>query len=149
MKKIIAVMAIVLVIGAFVAFQNKEKFAGLINSNESSETSSLNSPTTSSVPNTNGSYKDGSYTGVVGSASQYGDIQVKVIISGGKITDIQYLQFPSGGGHTAEVTAMAKPALKQEAITAQSASINVVSGATQDTEGFIQSLQSALDQAKS
>ncbi|CAN5298325.1 hypothetical protein BH10PAT1_BH10PAT1_2740 [soil metagenome] len=146
MKKIILVIVIVLLLGGFVVFKNL---------GESSETTEENNmmgaamPSASSMPMMNYNYKDGTYTGSVGSASQYGDIQVKVIITGGKITDIQYLQFPDGGGHTAEVTAMAKPALKQEAITAQSAKINTVSGATQDTEGFIQSLQSALDQAKS
>ena len=131
MKKIIAVIAIVLILGGFVVFH-------------------MNMPMDSSMPMSSSvAYKDGIYTGSVGSASQYGDIQVKVTISGGKITDIAYLQFPSGPGHTDEVTAMAQPALKQEAIQAQSANVNVVSGATQDTQGFIQSLQSALDQAKS
>jgi uncharacterized protein with FMN-binding domain len=143
MKKIIAVIAIVLIIGAFIIFQKSQTSSDVV-------TAPTQAPNDNSQSTTSGAtYKDGSYTGTIGSASQYGDVQVKVIISGGKLTDIQYLKFPSGGGHTAEVTAMAKPALKQEAITAQSASINVVSGATQDTEGFIQSLQSALDQAKS
>ncbi len=143
MKKLIIVIAIVLLLAGFVIFQKLQ----------SSENNTLSIPTaqTSNTPLASGipvvKYKDGSYTGDVGSASQYGDIQVKVIISGGKITDIQYLQFPTGGGHTAEVTAVAMPTLKQEAIKAQSANIDIISGATQDTEGFIQSLQSALDQA--
>ena len=140
MKKVIIVVVIVLAIGGFILFQKSQT---------PSEMSTNNVPVASGTPNPSSStgYKDGTYTGSIGSASQYGDIQVKVIISGGKITDIQYLKFPSGTGHTAEVTAMAEPILKQEAITAQSAKVNVVSGATQDTEGFIQSLQSALDQA--
>lgn len=146
MKKVIIVLVIVLAIGGFLVFQK------LQTPNDESLENNNNIPvaTGTPAPNTSGSttYKDGSYTGAVGSASQYGDIQVKAIITGGKITDIQYLQFPMGGGHTAEVTAMAQPLLKQEAIAAQSANINTISGATQDTEGFIQSLQSALDQAK-
>src|SRR5258708_30993819 len=135
MKKILIVLVIVLAIGGFVIFQKNQMPVDLI-------TRPIG------TPNSKVSYKDGTYTGIVGNASQYGDIQVQAIIVGGKITDIKFLQFPTGGGHTAEVTAFAEPALKQEAITAQSANVNIVSGATQDTEGFIQSLQSALDQAK-
>ncbi len=135
MKKIIIVLIIILAIGGFVLFQKNQMPVDL-------------TPSPTVTPKNTGQYKDGIYTGAVGSASQFGNIQVRVTISGGRITDIEYLQFPTGGGHTAEVTASAKPTLKQEAITAQSAKIDVVSGATQDTEGFIQSLQSALDQAK-
>lgn len=148
MKKIIAVIAIILVIGGFIVFQKVHKNSDDALTGATSSPSG-NSQTPGATPTSSGSYKDGTYTGAVGSASAYGDIQVKVIISGGKITDIQYLQFPSVGGHTQEVSAMAEPILKQEAIAAQSANVNVVSGATQDTQGFIQSLQSALDQAKS
>ena len=142
MKKILIVLVIVLAIGGFIIFQKSQT------SDDDSRLNINNVPVASGIPNSNVKYKDGTYTGIVGSASQYGDVQVQAIISGGKITDIKFLQFPTGGGHTAEVTAMAQPILKQEAITAQSAKIDVVSGATQDTEGFIQSLQSALDQAK-
>ncbi len=134
-KKIIIVVVIILAIGGFVIFQKNQMPVDLI-------------PNPSGTPNNTVKYKDGTYTGIVGSASQYGDIQVQAIITGGKITDIKFLQFPTGGGHTAEVTAMAEPILKQEAIVAQSANVSIVSGATQDTQGFIQSLQSALDQAK-
>lgn len=147
-KVIILVAAVLLVIGIFVVFKNRPGESGETSEeNSSPTTNSLTQPSDTTAPS-NISYKNGVYTGAVGSASQYGDIQVKVTIAGGKITDIEYLQFPSGGGHTAEVTAFAKPALKQEAIAKQSANIDTVTGATQDTEGFIQSLQSALDQAK-
>ncbi|HWA52097.1 MAG TPA: FMN-binding protein [Patescibacteria group bacterium] len=142
MKKVIIALVAVAVIGGFALFYKMNK------SDEPSTTDNSNSANLETTNNTPASYKDGTYTGVVGSASQYGNIQVKVVISGGKITDIQYVDFPSGPGHTAEVTAMAQPALKQEAIAAQSANVNIVSGATQDTQGFIQSLQDALNQAK-
>ncbi len=146
MKKLILVAVVILALGGFIVFQKTRM--------DTDDASLSTSPVATGTPgsatpvSSNSKYKDGTYTGLVGSASQYGNIQVKVIITGGKITDIQYLQFPTGGGHTAEITALAQPALKQEAIAAQSANIDVVSGATQDTEGFIQSLQSALDQAK-
>src|SRR5258708_2994306 len=141
MKKIIAAAAIIIVIGGFIFFQQ-------MHMNSESALTPTSSPSNSPITAGTFHYKDGTYTGAIGSASQYGDIQVKVIITGGKIADILYVQFPTGGGHTNEVTAMAEPTLKQEVIAAQSATINVVSGATQDTQGFIQSLQSALDQAK-
>lgn len=134
MKKVILVIVIILVISGFVVFYNN-----II---------PTDTPSTPETSFQDTKYKDGTYTGKIGSASQYGDIQVQAVITHGKITDIIFLKFPSGAGHTAEVTAMAEPILKQEAITAQSAKVNIVSGATQDTEGFIESLQSALDQAK-
>ncbi len=98
---------------------------------------------------TTGKYKDGTYKGSVGSAAPYGQVQVSVTISGGKIASIQLLQKPEGPGETNEVTARAFPILIQEAITAQSAQVNIVSGATQDTQGFQASLSSALSQAQS
>lgn len=91
-------------------------------------------------------YKDGTYTGPVENAV-YGNIQVAVTISGGKITDVEVPVAPSGPGHTDQVTASAIPALKQEALVAQSANVNVVSGATQDSQAFQQSLAAALSQA--
>ena len=103
-------------------------------------------PTPSSASAT---YKDGAYTGdTVETDRGYGPVQVKAVISGGKITDIIFLQMPNRPGHTTEVTAFAQPLLKEEAITAQNASIDTVSGATQTTEAFEKSLASALALAK-
>lgn len=93
-------------------------------------------------------YKDGTYTGSVADAV-YGKLQVAVTISGGKITDITWPVYPNSPGHTSEVSASALPALKQEVIVSQSANVNVVSGATQDSQAFQESLAAALSQAKS
>jgi uncharacterized protein with FMN-binding domain len=95
---------------------------------------------------TTGQYKDGTYTGTVADAF-YGNLQVAAVISGGMITDIQFVQAPSGGNST-NVSNQAEPVLKQEAIATQSANVNTVSGATQDTVAFNQSLAAALAQAK-
>jgi uncharacterized protein with FMN-binding domain len=101
----------------------------------------------SSMPGmTMGQYKDGTYTGPVENAF-YGNIQVAVTISGGMITAVNVPIFPNAPGHTTDVTNSTIPALKQEALTAQSANVNVVSGATQDSEAFQQSLSAALAQA--
>lgn len=105
-------------------------------------------PTPATPPVSQGQYKDGTYNGSVADAF-YGQMQVQAIVSGGKITDVQFLQFPNDRGETQQVSARALPVLKSEAIAAQSANVNAVSGATQDSQAFQQSLQSALDQAKS
>ncbi len=97
-------------------------------------------------PTTQTGYKDGQYTGDVAS-SIYGDAQVKVTISGGRITDIQMLKTPTKPGYTAELVASSFPILKSEAIASQKAQVDVVSGATQNSETFSQSLASALSKA--
>ena len=91
-------------------------------------------------------YKSGTFTGPVVD-SVYGPVQVAVTISGGKITAVKVPVFPSGNDHTNEVSAMAIPQLKQEAIAVQNAQVDIVSGATQTSEAFQQSLASALSQA--
>lgn len=97
-------------------------------------------------PTPQGKYKTGTYVGSVADAF-YGNIQVKVIISGGKITDVQFLQYPNDRPTSIQVNSQAMPLLKQEAIAAQSAQVDGISGATQTSGAFIQSLQSALQQA--
>ena len=92
-------------------------------------------------------YKDGSYTGPVTDAF-YGNVQVQAIISGGKITDVKFLQYPSDRSTSRMINSQAMPLLTQEAIQAQSANVNGVSGASQTSGAFVQSLQSALSQAK-
>lgn len=93
-----------------------------------------------------GQYKDGTYTGSVADA-YYGNIQVQAIISGGKITDVQFLQYPNDNGTSHMINTQAMPYLRQEAITAQSAQVDIVSGASDSSQAFQQSLSSALSQA--
>lgn len=80
-------------------------------------------------------------------STPYGPIQVQVSLTGHKITNIKALQTPSDGGRSRMINDFAVPQLKQEALTAQSARIDAVSGATYTSEGYVQSLQSALDRA--
>jgi uncharacterized protein with FMN-binding domain len=102
----------------------------------------------SAVPVSNAAgFKDGSYTGSAADAF-YGTIQVQAVITGGKITDVQFLQYPNDRRTSIEVNTQAMPYLKAEAIQAQSAQVDVVSGATDSSLAFIQSLGSALNQAK-
>ncbi|MFD9005091.1 FMN-binding protein [Streptomyces sp. NPDC059582] len=78
--------------------------------------------------------------------TQYGPVQVRITVSGGKITKAEALQAPSGGTST-QKTELAVPKLNQEAVAAGSSDIDAVSGATYTSTGYKQSLQSALDQA--
>ncbi|QYX81323.1 FMN-binding protein [Streptomyces akebiae] len=85
---------------------------------------------------------------LTGSAIQtdYGPVQVRVTVTDGKITNAEALQQPSGGRST-QISATAIPKLNQNAVSAGSADIDAVSGATYTSGGYKQSLQSALDQA--
>lgn len=94
-----------------------------------------------------GQYKDGTYTGSVADAF-YGNIQVQAVISGGKITDVIFLQSPNDRSTSIEINSQAMPYLKQEAIAAQNANVDIVSGATDSSNAFRQSLGDALNQAK-
>ncbi|HEX4703281.1 MAG TPA: FMN-binding protein [Pseudonocardiaceae bacterium] len=109
-------------------------------------------PTTSShPPRTSGSSAPakppatGRYTGSPVD-NPYGTIQVQAVLTNGKLTNIVVLQQTSGG-RSDEIDAYALPVLKSEALTAQSANIDVVSGATYTSQGYAQSLQAALDAA--
>ena len=92
-------------------------------------------------------YKDGSYTGEVADAF-YGNIQVQAVVSGGRLTDVQFLQYPNDRQNSVRINTAAMPILRQEAIQAQSAEVDIVSGATDSSQAFIQSLASALGQAQ-
>ncbi len=94
-----------------------------------------------------GGYKDGSYIGMNADA-YFGNIQVKAIIQNGKISDIQFINYPSDQNTSKKISERAMPILKTEAIQAQSAQVDIVSGATQTSQGFMQSLADALVAAK-
>lgn len=98
--------------------------------------------TTTSVGNTAG------LTEVTGPtvSTRFGPVQVKIEISGGKLSDIVAVQLPTHG-RSGRISDYAEPQLHDEALTAQSASIDGVSGATYTSQAYEQSLQAALDQA--
>lgn len=107
--------------------------------------SSSGGATASSTPSaTTGATK--TYTGSPAS-TRWGDVQVSITVSAGKITDVAVPVYPSENGRDQEINAYALPILRQETLTAQSAAINTVSGATVTSDGYLQSLQSALDAA--
>ncbi len=78
--------------------------------------------------------------------TRWGPVQVQVKVRGSRISDVAVLQYPNGNGTDQQINSYALPILTQETIQAQSASIDMVSGATYTSGGYLQSLQSALDQ---
>jgi uncharacterized protein with FMN-binding domain len=103
----------------------------------------------SSGSSSSGSSSRAAGTTVTGDAisTRYGNVQLKVTISGGKITNVQPVQLPSNDPKSSEISSFAAPQLQQSALTKQSASIDAVSGATYTSDGYKTALQSALDKA--
>lgn len=89
---------------------------------------------------------DGTFVGSVQS-TRYGTVQVQVVVSAGKITDVVALHLTDKGGRSVQISNQAAPILRSEVLAAQSAKVSNVSGATYTTKAYLLSLQSALDQA--
>ena len=92
-------------------------------------------------------YVDGNYTGPSVDA-YYGLVQIQAFIKGGRLSGIRVLQYPSHRQTSVAINHRALPMLRSEVITAQSAQVDIVSGATLTSEAFIQSLGGALSQAR-
>lgn len=79
--------------------------------------------------------------------TQWGPVQVQLTLKGSTITHVALLQYPSGNPQSDQINAYALPILIQDTLNAQSTQIDMVSGATVTSTGYVQSLQSAIDQA--
>ena len=79
--------------------------------------------------------------------TQYGIVQVKATVTGGKLTNVAFVQLEAFDGRSQQINSYAAPILLQESIQAGNANVQTVSGATYTSEGYIQSLQSALNAA--
>lgn len=101
----------------------------------------------SSATSSSSGLKDGSFTGQAVD-TRYGAVQVAITVSGGRITDVSVPQYPNSERRDQEINTQALPILVSETKSAQSAQIDMVSGATFTSDGYTQSLQSAIDQAK-
>ncbi|MGW1559007.1 FMN-binding protein [Streptomyces sp. NPDC002144] len=111
------------------------------------------SPSTSSAAGSSGGSGGSVSTGtktVTGSTIQtrWGPVQVKITLKSGKLTDVTAVQYPTDNPRDQEINSYALPRLRSEALQAQSANIDTVSGATYTSDGYRQSLQSALDSAR-
>ncbi len=80
-------------------------------------------------------------------STPFGNVQVEVVVSAGKITDVKALQLTGPDGRSVSISNYAAPILRSEVLKAQSAKVSSVSGATYTSEGYLKSLQSAIDKA--
>ncbi|MEU1290455.1 FMN-binding protein [Kitasatospora sp. NPDC005856] len=114
---------------------------------------SSNAPAASASPSASAS-ASASATGTTRKVSgdtvntRYGPVQVQVTLAGSRITAVDVVRYPNSERRDREINSSALPVLNQEAIAAQSARIDVVSGATYTSDGYVRSLQSALDRAE-
>jgi uncharacterized protein with FMN-binding domain len=74
-------------------------------------------------------------------------VQVQLEVSGSTITNVSVLQYPNSDGRDVQINQSALPQLIQQTLDSQGGSVSMVSGATYTSQGYAQSLQSALDQA--
>ena len=110
--------------------------------------SASSSPPAATAPAPAGSGAARQVTGA-DAPNQYGDVQVRVTSAGGRITQVSAVQLPNSDGRSQQISSFAGPQLAQQALKAQSAKIDGVSGATYTSDSYKTSLQSALDQLPS
>ncbi len=107
--------------------------------------SRTSSPSSSST-GSSGTTASKTYTGSV-AQTRWGPVQVEITVQDGRITAATVLQQPNGNPRDTEINDYALPILIQDTLSAQSANIDMVSGATVTSDGYVQSLQAALDEA--
>ena len=157
MKRTVVIIITIAILGLIgVADKTQSSNHQLVSPSQTSAATSVSSPasnTSSNTPTSSGTssqtaagYKDGTYTGD-SAFTPYGTVQIAVVVSGGKITDVSFLQMPNDQRESQQRTSFSEPLLKQTTLSHQSANIDFVSGATSTSEGYQQSLQSALNQA--
>lgn len=103
-------------------------------------------PSGSSAAPAGGTATDGTFTGDAAD-TRWGPVQVRITVSDGVVTAVTAVDYPQNNQRDVEINQFAIPQLDQEATAARSATIDTVSGATVTSDGYIQSLQSALDKA--
>ena len=108
--------------------------------------SSSSSSSASAAASPSSSATSGTVTGTAAD-TRWGPVQVQITIASGAITNVSVVQYPNSNGKDQKINARAMPILIQETLKAQSADIDMVSGATYTSDGYLTSLQSALDQA--
>ncbi|MBI4942216.1 MAG: FMN-binding protein [Actinobacteria bacterium] len=118
------------------------------NSGGTATTSGTSASTASSTGSSgsSGSSSSGTYTGDA-VMTRWGVVQVEITVENGRITKSEAVQYPQDNPKDVEINSYALPVLAEEVTAAQSADIDAVSGATVTSDGYVQSLQSAIDQA--
>ncbi|MDQ6850184.1 MAG: FMN-binding protein, partial [Actinomycetota bacterium] len=79
--------------------------------------------------------------------TRYGPVQVQITVQDEKVTNVSVVEYPNNNGRDQEINSSALPILASETVKTQTAKIDMVSGATYTSQGYLTSLQSALDQA--
>lgn len=148
MKKILVGAFVIITFVIYSLHQRQDTSSTVATPKSSSQTIPATNSGTAPANTTAVTYKDGQYTGSVEDAF-YGSIQVKATVSAGKVTDVEFLQYPNDRQNSIDINEQAMPILKQEAIKAQAAQVDTISGATDTSQAFIQSLSTALKEAQS
>ncbi|MCW2675956.1 MAG: hypothetical protein JWR70_996 [Modestobacter sp.] len=130
---------------------------GTTSSDTSSATGTTSAPSANSTSSSSGTSPSTSSsagraatsTTVTGdsASTRWGPVQVRLAVRNGTITDVSVVEYPSSNGKDKQINARALPILVQETLKAQNAQIDMVSGATVTSDGYLKSLQSALDKA--
>lgn len=135
-------IALAMVIDAYLLFFKKQTSPTINATAASSHTTNSASSTS-----TSSKLKDGTYTGK-SVETEHGPVQLQMTVAGGKISKINVVAFPNEEQRSERINAQALPILQKEALAAQSAKIQQVSGATETSDGFKDSLQNAINQAQ-
>ncbi|NMM24901.1 MAG: FMN-binding protein [Phycicoccus sp.] len=120
--------------------------AGSASQSRSSTRNGSSTSASSSTKKSGAATQTATYTGQAAD-TRWGPVQVQLTVQGGKITRSRAVQYPQGTNVDAQINGYALPILDQEVVQKQSASIDTISGATVTSDGYLQSLQSAIDQA--
>ena len=144
--------AVVVAVSYEASLQSSSQLAAASSAGTSSSPGSGSASGTDTASGTGGSNSgsalaDGDYTGDA-VQTRYGGVQVRITVANGTITEVQVPQYPNREGRDVQISQRSLPILIQETKSAQSAGIDMVSGATYTSQGYLQSLQSALDQAR-
>lgn len=141
-------VAIAMAVDGYIIFFKGNQQTAADNTVKTKSTSVKKKSTSTTTKKTSdGQYKNGTYTGEA-TSTQWGDVQVQIKVSNGKLATINVLQSPDSENKSVQINEQALPTYKSEAITAQSSKIQQISGATETYKGFTGSLQNALDQAQ-
>jgi uncharacterized protein with FMN-binding domain len=155
MKQVIVGLGVLVVFVAYSLGVRHEQSAAVISAAPAAQpagsaptSSGINTPSNPQpAPTSAHGYKNGTFSGSAEDAF-YGNVQVSATISGGKLTDVEFLQYPDTHSTSVMINQQAMPMLKQEAIQKQAARVDIISGATFTSQAFVQSLTNALDQAR-
>src|SRR4051812_29713411 len=151
-RVILAIVSTIASLVLLLTFKTHTPSAGApaaASSNAAGGTTSGSSATSGTGTSTGTSTGTGTRT-VTGASidTRYGPVQVKITVTNGAITAASAIDYPTNDPRDQQINSYAVPALNEEAVRSGSASIDMISGATYTSEGYIQSLQSALDRVR-